>query len=437
MPGLIGSGVSGRALLVLGAVLVCLLLVSCGQGPAPDNLIRFVTWKPNHPQAWQTVLDLFAREHPELKVVREIGPHSSTAFHDLLTQKLKNKSTEVDVFLMDVIWPPEFASAGWAQPLDDLLPPSEQAEFLPGAIQAGTYRGRIFGIPLNVDAGLLYYRLDLLAKYNFKVPRTWEELANQARTIIEAESGAGKQLAGYSGQFKQYEGLVCDMLEFMLSNQGSVLGPEGLKCRLTQSAALEAVGFVRDRIIGHIAPRGVLTYQEPESLALFIQGGSVFMRNWPYAFNAAQDPERSRVVGKVGVAPLPHFPGGKSSSTLGGWQVGVSAFSRNTQAAGTFAKFLTSARVQKIFSVSAGRAPTRLALYDDPEVIRANPQFADMSHAFKNARPRPRSPLYPAISDVLQRYFHTAIIEPGSDIPALAHKACAEINQLTALTAGD
>ena len=96
--------------------------------------IHFVTWKPNIPEAWEEVLGLFKSEHPDIQVVREVGPHSSTAFHDLLTQKLKNRSDVVDVFLMDVIWPPEFGAAGWAMPLNDLFTTAEQKKFRDGTV---------------------------------------------------------------------------------------------------------------------------------------------------------------------------------------------------------------------------------------------------------------------------------------------------------------
>ncbi|NIR14407.1 MAG: extracellular solute-binding protein, partial [Desulfobacterales bacterium] len=108
--------------------------------------------------------------HPGIDLHIETGPHSSTAFHDLLTQKLKNKSTDVDVFLMDVIWPSEFAAAGWAFPLDKYFTPEEQAGYLEGSILANSYKGNIYGVPLFVDSGMLYYRKDLLDTYGFAPP---------------------------------------------------------------------------------------------------------------------------------------------------------------------------------------------------------------------------------------------------------------------------
>ncbi len=429
---------SGRCIKnIQGLFTVCLsiflLLAGCAEKDENDiTSLRFVTWKPNQPKVWDEIIRIFEKENPMIKIVRETGPHSSTAFHDLLTQKLKNRSKDVDIFFMDVIWPPEFAAAGWAMPLDGLFPPSEQEKFLDGTILANTYRGNIYGVPLFIDSGMFFYRKDLLDKYGLRPPKTWREMVDQAKKIVSEEKKRDIEIYGFSGQFKQYEGLVCDMMEFILSNNGSIIS-EG-KSALETKEAIDAVKFVRDNLIGKISPVGVLMYQEPESLDLFIQGKAVFLRSWPYAWSVSNDPERSRISGKVGIAKLPHFDEGKSYSTLGGWQLGVSSYSENKEAAWQFARFLTSDRIQKLYAIKAGKAPTRKGLYNDPDILKANPHYAEMKDVFISAYPRPRSPLYPAISHVLQRYFSKALSDPGSDIRKEAETASKEIDRIISLT---
>lgn len=424
-----------RVALVLSAVLLLPLLSSCQkkEEEAGITVIRFVTWKPNQPEVWEEAFRIFEEENPGYRIETEVGPHSSTAFHDLLTQKLKNRSTDVDAFFMDVIWPPEFAAAGWALPLDDLLTPEERKEFLEATILANTYNGKLYGVPLFIDSGMLYYRKDLLEKYGFGPPVTWEEMVETAGKIAAAESEKGVEMYGFSGQFKQYEGLVCDMMEYILSNGGAILEPGTNTSAVHKELAVEAVRFVRDSIIGKVAPVGVLTYQEPESLDLFIQGKAVFHRNWPYAWEVSNNPERSKVAGKVGIAKLPHFPGGKSYAALGGWQLGISRYSEHKEAAWRFVKFLSSGKMQKFLALKAGLAPTRKALYDDPELIAAYPQFSQMREVFFTAYPRPRTPLYPAVSNILQRYFSKVISEPQSDIAKEAREASREIDKVLSL----
>jgi multiple sugar transport system substrate-binding protein len=395
--------------------------------------IRVVTWKPTQPEVWDTIFNNFEHENPGFKVVREVGPHSSTVFHDLLTQKLKNRSEDVDVFLMDVTWPPEFAAAGWAAPLDEVFPASEREKFLEGAILANTYEDQIYGVPLFVDSGVLYYRKDLLEKYGFRPPATWNDLVSQARQIVEKERQRGQTIFGFSGQFKQYEGLVCDMMEYVLSRGGRILNPETGKSSIAEEPAVEAVRFVRDQIINGVAPAGVLTYEEPESLDLFVQGKAVFHRNWPYAWEVSNNPKRSKVSGKIGIASLPHFEGGKSYATLGGWQVGISRFSKNQEPAWKLVEYLTGERIQRFLAVEAGLAPTRKTVYADSKVLEVNPQFAEMREVFLTAYPRPRTPLYAAVSNVLQRYFSKAISNSDSDIETEAMRAAREIDALLAV----
>jgi trehalose/maltose transport system substrate-binding protein len=404
-----------------------LLLALAFFSPARAEEIRFVTWRETQ-GFMERLIGEFEAQNPGLKIVRDIGPHSSTEFHDLVAQKFKNRDREMDVFFMDVIWPAEFASAGWALPLDRFFPADERKKFLPAAIRANTYRGAIYGMPLFVDAGLLYYRKDLLQKYGFSPPRTWPELVEQAKTIVGRENRSG--LTGFSGQFKQYEGLVCNMMEYILSNNGALWDEERLAGALHSAAAEEAVRFVRDRIIGEISHRGVLAYQEPESLALFTEGRAVFHRNWPYAWQEASDAEKSKVAGKVGMAPLPAFPGGKSTAALGGWQLGVSRFSRRPELAWRFIEFMTREATQKRIALWTGRGMAREKIYHDAEVLEKYPQFRAQFEISTAAAPRPPTPVYTPLSNIMQRYFSAAVSARDSDIDRLARHADRDMDRV-------
>lgn len=408
------------------ALLIVLLPVSVS---SLDRQLTFVMWKPSHPELWNRILETFRRE-TGIRINVQIGPHSSTASHALVSQKLKNRDPELDVFMMDVVWPAEFAAAGWAENLDKFFATDEKSDFFAGAIDACTFRGGLYGIPFWTSGGLLYYRKDLLEKYGFHSPKTWEELVGQARAIVNGERHRDPAIKGYSGQFKQYEGLVCDMQEFLLSNRGSLLAENAQRSTINSPRNRAAIRFVRDRIIGCVAPRGVLTYEEPESLHLFIQGHAVFLRNWPYAWKIANDPDRSRISGKVEIAVLPHFDGGESVSTLGGWQFAISRFSRRKRLAWQFVEFMTSARVQKLLAIEASQAPARKSVYNDPEVLEKNPHFTQLMKVFENTRPRPKLPLYPLYSAILQQFYQRAIAFPDSSIEELASEADRKVGKL-------
>lgn len=397
------------------------------------TLLHFVTWKADHPDAWNEAITRFEQAYPHVRIQREIAPHSSTAYHDVLTQKLKNRDQSLDLFFMDVIWPAEFASAGWALPLDEYFPSSERRKFLRATIEAATYQDRVYGVPSRVDGGMLYYRKDLLDRYGFSPPKTWDELVRQADAIVEGERIRQPALRGYSGQFKQYEGLVCTMLEFIGSSNGSLLTEDGVRSSLASPETIRVVQFVRERIIQRLATPAVLTYQEPESLAVFVQGKAVFHRNWPYAWGLANDPRHSKVAGRVGVTTLPHFPNGHSVSSLGGWLYGISASSRHPKEAWTFIEFMTGAEMQTHFAKYASLAPSRIALYSEPEVLRANPHYKKWLPVFQTARPRPRTPVYPIISHVLQRYFSRVLAFADADVVKEAKAADRQINRFLAL----
>ena len=124
-------------------------------------------------------------------------------------------------------------------PLDDHFTSFERRKFLRATIEAGTYQGYIYGVPSRIDSGMLYYRKDLLEKYGFSPPITWDELVDQAKTIVEGERSTQPALRGYSGQFKQYEGLVCDMLEIVGSHNGSFLTEDGTQSSLASPDTTE------------------------------------------------------------------------------------------------------------------------------------------------------------------------------------------------------
>ena len=423
----------GECLIILTkkTLLTCIVFslgVECAAVEAQNNELRFVTWRPEDPQVWNQGIADFERQNPGVKIIREIGPQSSTQLHDLVAQKLKNRDTRLDVFVMDVIWPTEFASAGWALPLDRYFTTGEQKKFLGAPVAANRYGGQIFGVPLFIDAGVLYYRRDLLEKHKLSPPRTWPDLVDAAKTILAREHDP--QLVGFSGQFKQYEGLVCNMMEYILGNGGALWDPTRMVSTLDGPAALAAGRFVRDRIIGEISHRGVLAYEEPESLALFTQGRAIFHRNWPYAWSVANDPEKSKIAGKIAMSPLPGFSPGSGVAALGGWQMGISRFSKKPDLAWRFAAFMTGEEMQKRIALATGRAPTRLALYNDPEIQNKIQTLKSLLETFKQTVPRPATPVYVPLSNIMQRYFSSVLALPNTDIDKRAALAARDMNRV-------
>ncbi|MDF2962121.1 MAG: ABC-type sugar transport system, periplasmic component, partial [Paenibacillus sp.] len=297
---------------------------------------------------------LFEEKNPGIKINAMEQPAKSDAQHNDYVTKLSSKDTSIDVMNIDIIWPPEFGASQWLEPLNDYFTKEELDKFLPGPIQGNTYNGKLYGMPYYTDAGLLYYRKDILEEAGVKPPKTIEELHNIAKTL----KGKGGTEHGMVYQANQYEGLVCNVLEYFWGNGGDVLGPDN-KVVIDSPNNLEALKLFAGITQSNAVPKGITTYLEADALAVFTEGKSVFMRHWPSAWSNAQG-EGSKVKGKVGIIPMPMGPSGKNpAATLGGWNFGINVniSKERKEAAVKFVKFMTSEEAQIFSSVNGGRIP--------------------------------------------------------------------------------
>lgn len=310
------------------------------------------------------------------------GEQSATDRLAIYNQQLGAQSSDNDVYQIDVIWPGILAqhAVDLNESLKDLA-----AQHFQAIVENNTVNGKLTGMPWFTDAGLLYFRTDLLQKYGFeKGPETWAELEQQAKTIMDGERAANPDFQGFVFQGKAYEGLTCDGLEWQYSNGGGrIIEPDGT-VSINNPQAIAA--FERARSwVGTIAPQDVTTYTEPESLNAFAPGNAAFMRNWPYAWAVTQDVAAgSPLVGKVGVSPLPMGDGPNAShaATLGGWQLMVSKYSKSQEAAIEYVKYMCSPELQKSYAVERSHLPTIPSVYDDPDVAAASEFIPRMKDVF-------------------------------------------------------
>jgi len=312
-------------------------------------------------------------------------PNDSSERLALYEQVLASGSDRIDVFQVDVVWPGMLGSH-----FIDLRPYARGAEagMFADFVASDTKAGRLVAMPWFINGGLLFYRKDLLARYGLPVPRTWDELAAAARRVQDAERAAGNdRMWGWVWQGRAYEGLTCDALEWVSSwGGGAIVEPDGrisIDNPRAAAALRAAAGWV-----GTISPAAVLNYAEEESRGVFQAGNAVFLRNWPYAWSLAQAPQ-SAIRGRVGVAALPHGPGGEPAATLGGESLAVSKYSRAPAAAADLVMFMTSAAVQKHRAIAGSFNPSLLALYRDPDVVAANPFMGELFPVFTHAVARP------------------------------------------------
>jgi trehalose/maltose transport system substrate-binding protein len=312
-------------------------------------------------------------------------PDQATDRLALYQQFWQAESSDIDVLQTDVIW------AGIIAPhvvnLSEYLPEGYLDQFFPAMVTGQNIDGSQVAIPWFTDAAGLYYRTDLLEKYGLEVPATWDELTTVAQTIQDGERAEGmNEFYGYVWQGNAYEGLTCDAHEWLVSETGeSFITPDGTVNVNNPEfvAALErAAGWVNG-----ISPEAVTTYGEEESRATWQAGNAAFMRNWPYAYNLG-NADDSAVAGMFGYAPLPAGAAG-AAACLGGWQLAVSKYSDNIDAAVSVAAYLAAPEQQKMGAIEAGRNPTIPSLYDDPELAANNAVFDSMGPILATAFPRP------------------------------------------------
>lgn len=330
-------------------------------------------------------LDVFEKQTGHKVSLVTMPPSSSEQFSQYrLWLAAGNK--DVDVYQTDVVWAPQLA-----EQFVDLTEATKDVvgQHFPSIIASQTVNGRLVALPAFTDAPALYYRKDLLEKYGKAPPKTWDELAATAKEIQEKERAAGQaDLWGYVFQGNAYEGLTCNALEWVKSSGGGqIVEPDG-----TISINNEKAAAAIDRIkgwIGTISPQGALAYQEEESRGVWQTGNAVFMRNWPYAY-ALGNGDDSAVKAKFAVTPLPTATDGdQPSSTLGGWNLAVSKYSDDQEAAIALVKFLASPEVQKQRAIQLSNLPTVAALYDDAEIAKAQPFMPAWKPIFESAVPRP------------------------------------------------
>jgi multiple sugar transport system substrate-binding protein len=318
-------------------------------------------------------------------------PASADEQRNQFVQRQEAKSGDCDVFRSDVIWTAEFASQGWLYDLGPYME-TQKDRFFDSSLETATYDGKIWGVPSYTNAALLYYRTDKVDE----APTTWQQVYQEAQ-------GKG----GIVFQGAAYEGLTCDWLELAYSNGGEVLSEDGKKAVIDSPENVQATQLMADAVKNGAAPKGVVNYMEPESLTAWQTGKPAFMRNWPYAYGLSQD--TARLKGKFKVSTLPEMEGKQSVSILGGGNSVISVYSDNPGGALAVVDFLATQDWQTTLTAKFSQASPLKATWEQPEVQKAIPFYAELRDAIENARARPVSPVYPQISQAIYKNVNKAI----------------------------
>lgn len=315
-------------------------------------------------------------------------PHASNECFALYQQWLSAGTFDIDILQMDVVWVGVLSD--YLAPLDDFYTAGDiEADDYFDCIKENMYsQGKLVALPWYSDCGIMYYRKDLLERYNRPVPKTWEDLYETALYVQNEERKKGdktNKFYGFAYQLKAFEMLTCNYAELVDCFGGAIVKDDRVVVNSQQS--IDSVMFLI-KCLKNIMSQSALNYGEEEARGMFQSGNSVFMKSWPYAWALLNDPATA-VAGKVGVMQVPPSEkGGKASGILGGWFLAVSKYSKHAKLAADLVKFLTSKTQQRTRS-EYSYLPAFKSLYTDSVVLKNNPFFADLYHSLENAVSRP------------------------------------------------
>jgi multiple sugar transport system substrate-binding protein len=406
-----GAGLAGAAL--LGST-------ACGGGGSGSGNLVF-SMGTDTSGTLQGLIDEFNKQSEGFKVTYQEMPTDTGAYFDKLRTQFQAGGGNIDVIGADVIWPAQFAANGWLLDVTDRFPKSDQSQFLSGPINSLMYDGKIYGVPWFTDAGLLYYRADLLEKSGYSdPPKTWDEMQEMAVKVAKDQ----KIDYGFVFQGDQYEGGVCNGLEYIWTNGGDVLDPDDPnKVVIDSPEAAAGLAIEQGIVEDGVAPQAVATYTETETDPAFLGNKAVFARNWPYMYALAGTKDYPDVKPEmIGVAPVPVTPGNGLVSTLGGWNMLINAQTDMPDEAWEFVSWMTSEQAQRKRAIDASLLPTRPELYQEPKIRETIPVIVQGEEALKNAKSRPVSPYYSDMSLEMQEQFNGVVkgdISPEDAVASL------------------
>ena len=335
-----------------------------------------------------------------LKVIR--GPRDTESISDLAISSLLLGTPPFDALLVDVTWLPKYVAADWLQPLDPWFDDADVDALVAGARLGNSVNGDLYRWPFGADVGLLYWRKDLMPE----PPRSASDLIEIASRL----KADGKVKEGFVWQGRQYEGLSCNFVEFLSAFGGTWLDPVTEQPELDSKAALATVHWMQQLITDGTSPLAVSNYAEPETLQAFKAGDAALMRNWPYAWAELQS-DSSAVKGRIGVTTMVAEPGGSPAATLGSWGFSLLRGSQHQQATAEAIRALTSSQAQRDRFLQQGYTPTEASLFEDPELLEASPVLTQLKEGLAIAVPRPITPIYAQMSDLLQRQLSGVLTE--------------------------
>ena len=333
------------------------------------------------------IIEKWNEEHPEEEVTLKELAGEADDQRDTLVQSLQAGNSDYDVMALDVVWTADFAANQWLVPLEGDFA-VDTSKLLQPTVESATYNGTLYALPQNTNGQLLFRNVD---KIDSK-PDTFADITS-ACEAVEGDC--------LTTQLKQYEGLTVNTVGFMNGWGGEVLDSNGEPTVESDEAKAGLEALVNAYKDGTISKNSTSATEEETNIA-FTEGTTALAINWPYMYANAKESginfEVQPLVGADGVG----------TSTLGGYNNGINVNSQHKATAHDFIQFIINEENQRSFA-EASFPPVLASVYDDPDLIEQQPYLPALKESLENAKPRPVSPFYPAISKAIQDNAYAAL----------------------------
>jgi multiple sugar transport system substrate-binding protein len=264
----------------------------------------------------------------------------------------------------------QFDKAGWLADLTPFMkdpnltaPDLVESDFsAAGVTFAKTEKGELRSLPWSVDYFILYWNKEIFARKGAKLPETLDEMAATAEALTDAKEG----IYGFVGRGLRNANMAL-WGNFFLDYGGEFLDAKG-NITTDGPEAVEATKLYQ-RLLTKSAPPGVAGFNWMESMASFTQGRSAMWIDGVGWAPPLEDPNASRVVGKVGYALVPKGPKGQYAATYGDG-IGVTQASKNKEAAYLYCQWAVSKAMGARLLQIGGGVPFRNSILND-ETVRA------------------------------------------------------------------
>ena len=309
---------------------------------------------------------------------------------------LSTGSGAIDAYLLDAPWVKRYSATRWLAPIDeaqhDFKLDAYRQELLDVTSSTIDGQRKVLAIPFETKGNILFYRKDLLNKYNLKPPETWQDLFRQCLHILRSE-GEERPRFGFLFHGKV---LINDFYPIMWSFGGGVIDEEG-NLTIDRPENVRALAMVKT-MLGTISPDAdemakLGLFEDYNAVdRIFAQGDAIFMINWNIRWrDLERGLEGQKIsIDQVCVAPLPRTLDHPHYSNIGSFCWGINLSSKNPEEAQKLIHLITSYESQKWRAINQGIVPSRLDVLEDKEVNEKAPAVVLLARVFEKVQLRAR-----------------------------------------------